>query len=222
MSPLGRRALLVATPLVLGVLLLFHPAGDDRVYEGLGHDTTAWLVVHIGLAPLAGLMALAAYHLVDGLHDRAATVCRLALAPFVVFFIAWEAALGIGTGILVIHANGLPASERATVAAAIQDFFDNPVFGSLSVFGSIGNTAWIVAMVAAAIAVRRAGASRTVTALVGLSSLFVLDDAGPVGALGLVCLAAAAVLIHPAAQIGALQLKDTAGTGYREAGASDG
>jgi hypothetical protein len=51
-------------------------------------------------------------------------------------------------------------------------------------------------MIAAAIAFRRAGASRTVTLLIGFSSLFVLHDAGPVGALGLTCFAAAAVAIE--------------------------
>lgn len=196
MTPITRRLLLVASPLALAALLLFHPVGGERVYEGICDDATSWLVVHIGMAILAGLMAAAAYTLLRGLRGRAATISRLALAPFTVFFIAWEATLGIGTGILVNHANSLPAGERAPVAEAIQDYFNNPIFGSFSVFGTIGNTAWIVAMIAAAIAFRRARASRTVTLLIGFSSVFVLHDAGPVGALGLTCFAAAAALIE--------------------------
>jgi hypothetical protein len=198
MTAVVRRSLLVATPLVLAVVLLLHPQGGERVYEGVRHDLTAWLGVHIALAVLAGLMALAAYRLLDGLDSRAATISRRALGPFVVFFIAWEATLGIGTGILVGHANGLPAGERAEVAAAIQEFFNNPLTGSFSVFGTIGNTAWIVAMIAAALAFRGAGASRALTLLVGCSSVFVLHDAGPIGAFGLVSFAAAAVLVERA------------------------
>ena len=198
MPAVVRRSLLVATPLVLAVVLLLHPQGGERVYDGVRHDLTTWLVVHIALAVLAGLMALAAYRMLDGLDSRAATISRRALGPFVVFFIAWEATLGIGTGILVGHANGLPAGERVEVAAAIQDFFNNPVTGSFSIFGTIGNTAWIVAMIAAALAFRGAGASRLLTMLVGFSSVFVLHDAGPIGALGLVSFAAAAVLLERA------------------------
>ena len=192
MTPSTRRALLVATPLTLAVLLLFHPVGGERVYEGIRDDATRWIVVHSGMAVLAGLMAAAAFTLLRGLHGRAATISRLALAPFVVFFIAWESTLGIGTGILVKYANSLPAGERAPVANAIQDYFTNPIIGNFSVFATIGNIAWIIAMIAAALAFRRAGATRTVTLLIGSSSLFVLHDAGPVGALGLTCFAAAA------------------------------
>jgi hypothetical protein len=44
---------------VLGVLLLFHPRSDGRVYDGVSDDVTRWLVVHLGLAVLAGAMGLA-------------------------------------------------------------------------------------------------------------------------------------------------------------------
>ncbi len=183
--------LLPATATALAVLLLFHPQFGGSVYEGLRGETTLWLVVHIGLAIGAGLMALAGYRLIAGLPGRAATVSRCALVVFPIFFIAWEATLGIGTGILVDQASGLPAGDRGTAAEVIQDYFESPVLLALS---AIGNTAWIVAMIAAAVAFRRAGAGVAVVGLLGLSSLFVLHDAGPLGAIGLVCFALAAVL----------------------------
>jgi hypothetical protein len=192
MTPTVRSWFLPTTALALGVLLLFHPQSDGRLYDGLTGDVTRWLVVHLGLAVLAGAMGLAAYVLVDGLDGRAATISRRALPVFVVFFIAWEATLGIGTGILVDVTNGLPAVDRPPVADAIEDYFASPILFALSI---IGNGAWVVAMVAAAIAFRRAGASRPVTLLVACSSLFVMHDAGPIGAIGLACFAAAAVLV---------------------------
>jgi hypothetical protein len=192
MTPAARSWFLPTTALTLGALLLLHPQGGDRLYEGLRDDVTRWLVVHVGLAVFAGLMAAAAYVLIDGLRGRAATISRVALPVFVVFFIAWEATLGIGTGILVDVSNGLPAAERAPVADAIEDYFASPLLFVLSV---LGNSAWIVAMLAAAVAFRRAGAGWPVTVLVACSSLFVLHDAGPVGAFGLACFAAAAVLV---------------------------
>ena len=195
MTPTLRRWFLPTTALTLAVLLLFHPQGDGRIYDGLQNDVTRWLVVHLGLAILAGLMAFAAYLLVDGLLGRAATISRLALPVFVVFFIAWEATLGIGTGLMVDITNGLPAADRPPVADAIEEYFASPLLFALSI---LGNGAWVVAMLAAAAAVafRRAGAGWPVTLLVACSSLFVMHDAGPVGAIGLACFAGAAVLVE--------------------------
>jgi NAD(P)-dependent dehydrogenase (short-subunit alcohol dehydrogenase family) len=89
--------------------------------------------------------------------------------------------------------NGMPARDRPPVADAMQDYFGSPVIFVLSIFG---NMAWVVAMVAAAVAFRRSGAGWPVTLLIACSSLFVLHDAGPIGAIGLVCFAAAAVLVE--------------------------
>jgi hypothetical protein len=193
MTRAARRWYPPTTALALGVLLLFHPRSDGRISEALAGEVPRWLAVHFGLAILAGAMGLAAYLLIDGLRGRAATVSRVALAVFVVFFIAWEATLGIGTGILVDIANGLPAAERAPVGDAIEDYFASPILFAPQI---LGNGAWIVAMLAAAVAFRGAGYGRRVTLLLACSSLFVLHDAGPIGAIGLACFAAAAVLIE--------------------------
>jgi len=187
------KLLVPATAILLAGVLLLHPQFDGNVYEGLSDQVSRWVGVHIALAIGAGLMAMAAYTLIDGLPGRAAGVSRTALAVFPVFFIAWEATLGIGTGLMVDQANGLAPADRAPVADAIQGYFDSPVLLALS---AVGNGAWIVAMIAAALAFRSAGASGRVVALVGLSSLFVLHDAGPVGAIGLASFAAAAVMIQ--------------------------
>jgi hypothetical protein len=146
------------------------------------------------MAALAGALAVGVHLMLRGLDGRAATISRLALVPFVVFFVAWEANLGIGTGMLVEYANGLPAAERAPFAAAVQEHYTHPIFGDPSVFGALGNLSWVIAMLAAAVAFRRAGAGRLVVALLGIASLFVLH-AFPVGSAALACLAAAAALV---------------------------
>ncbi|HSK14553.1 MAG TPA: hypothetical protein VK915_00135 [Gaiellaceae bacterium] len=190
-----RRTFLIGPPLVLAAVLWFHPAGGENVYEGLRHDATAWFRVHVALLLVLPLLGIAAYLLLDGLHGRAATLSRLALAPFLVFYTAYEATVGVATGVLVDHANGLPAAEQAVVAGAIQDLNRNPILADPSVSLVLGVLGWVVAMVAAAVALRRSGAGWAPTVLVGLAAVFAVHPP-PVGPFGLVCFAAAAVLVE--------------------------
>jgi hypothetical protein len=61
----------------------------------------------------------------------------------------------------------------------------------------LGFFGWVVAMVAAAVAFRHAGAGWPVTLLVGFAALFALHPP-PIGPLGLACFACAGVLIERA------------------------
>ena len=192
-----RRLFLVATPLALAVVLWFHPPGGENVYEGVRDDVGAWLFVHTAFLLFTPLIAIAAYLMLGDLKSRAATVSRVALVFFLVFYTAWEVTIGVGTGILVDYANGLPASEQAVVADAIQDYNRNAMIADPSVSFVLGALGWVVALVAAAVAFNRAGAGWPVTLLVGFAALFAVHPP-PIGPIGLVCLAAAAVLIERA------------------------
>jgi hypothetical protein len=193
-----RRVFLVATPLTLAVVLWFHPPGGDfdAVYEGVRHDVGAWLFVHTVFLLFIPLMAFAVFLLLNGLQSRAATMSRIALVVFLVFYTAYEVTVGLGTGILVDYANGLPASEQAAVADAIQHLNRDAVLADpLSVSLVAGVLGWVVAMVAAAVAIRRDGAGWPATVLLGLAALFAVHPP-PIGPAALVCFAAAAVLIE--------------------------
>jgi hypothetical protein len=190
-----RRLFLVATPLALAVVLWWHPAGGENVYEGVRDDVGAWLFVHAAMLLFTPLLGLAAFLLLSGLKSLAATVSRIAVVFFLVFYTAYEMTIGVGTGVLVDYANGLPAAEQAVVADAIQDYNRNWISADPSVALILGSLGWVVAMLAAAVALRRAGAGWPVTVLVGLAALFAMHPP-PVGPVGLACFAAAAVLIE--------------------------
>jgi hypothetical protein len=193
-----RRLFLVATPLALAVVLWFHPPGGepDAVFEGVRPDVGAWLFVHTAFLFFIPLMAFAAYLLLGGLQGRAATVSRVGLILFLVFYTAYEVTIGLGTGILVDYAADLPAAEQAAVADAIQHYNGDAVVGDpVSVALILGLVGWMVAMLAAAMAFRRAGASWLIVALLALAALFAIHPP-PVGPAALVCFAAAAVLIE--------------------------
>jgi len=192
-----RRLFLVATPLALAVALWWHPAGGEEVYEGVRNDVGGWMFVHTTLLLFTPFLGIATYLLLRGLDSRAATLSRVALVFFLVFYTAYETTVGLGTGILVDYANGLPAAEQAVVADAIQDLNRNPLLTDPSIALVVGSLGWIVSMIAAAVAFRAAGAGWAVTLLVGFAALFAVHPP-PVGPVALVCFAAGALLVERA------------------------
>ena len=197
LRPLTRAqiAVLVGVPLAWAALLWFHPDVDpDRVYESLRDQVDTYLVVHVGTLVFIGLMGVALYLLVRDLPGRAATISRLAIGPFVLFYAAWETVIGLAIGVLVQHANDAPARERPAVADAIQAVGGNVIVGDAGILLAIGALAWITAVIAAAVALHGAGAPLLAVILVGLSAV-VVSHPPPIGPVGLVCFAAAAGVI---------------------------
>jgi hypothetical protein len=194
-SAVLRLGFLVATPLTLAVVLWFHPPGGPSVYEDVRDDVDAWLFVHVTMLLFLPLLALATLLLIDGVRSRAATLSRIALVFFLVFYTAYEVTVGLATGVLVKYANGLPAREQAGVADAIQDLNRNWIVSDPSIALVVGTLGWVVALLAAAVALRRAGAGWPTTVLLGLAAFFAIHPP-PVGPAALVCFAAAAVLIE--------------------------
>jgi hypothetical protein len=192
----GELAFLIGVPLLWAVLLLFHPGGEgtEVSYADLQDKVTAWMVVHIGMMLFIPLMGAVVYLLLRGVEGTAARVCRVALVVFVVFYSTWEALQGIGVGILVDEVNALPQAERATGADLVHDFADNVLIRNFGVFGNIGSLALIIALIAAAVALRRAGASLAVAALLGLSGFLITAHPPPFGPTGLVLFIVAVLL----------------------------
>ena len=190
-------AFLVGIPLAWAVLLLFHPTGGGEAvtYADVQDQVTAWLVVHIGMMVFIPLMAVAVYLLLRGIEGTAALVSRIALVPFVVVYGAYEVLLGIGAGILVQDVNGLAGSEKAAGAALVNEFTDNVLIRGFSVLSSIGALAFITAMFAAGVALRReAAAPLAVPILLGLSGFLITAHPPPFGPTGLVLFVAAVLL----------------------------
>jgi hypothetical protein len=188
-------AFLVATPLAWAVLLWFHPVvARDDVYGSLRDQVVTYQIVHVGTLVFIGLIGIALFMLVRDLPGRAARISRIAIGPFVLFYATWEVVIGLATGALVQHANDAPASERAALSDSIQSLQDNAIVGDPGIVAAIGALAWITAAVAAAVAYRRVGAPVLVPVLLGLS-LVVVSHPPPIGPIGLVCFAAAVVLL---------------------------
>ncbi len=133
-----RLAFLIGVPLAWAVLLLFHPTGEGEAitYADLSDKLTPWLVVHLGMLVFIPLMGVAVYLLLRGVEGAAAQVSRVALVIFVLVYGAWEALVGIGSGILVNEINGLPEGERATAAGLVEDYNDNVLIRAFGVLAA--------------------------------------------------------------------------------------
>jgi hypothetical protein len=181
-------AFLIAVPLGWAVLLAFHPAPDpDDIYGSLRDDATRFIVVHLGSIAFIALMGEALYLVLRDLPGRAAKISRLAIVPFVAFYAAADAIAGLATGVLVKDAN-----DGADTAGGAQALWDNFITENLLFW--LGGTAWIVAAIAAAVAFRQARVRTAVVVLIGLSAIVVFH-VPPFGPIGLLCFAAAVVLL---------------------------
>jgi hypothetical protein len=195
---LGRTevAVLVAVPVAWAVLLLFHPTGDgDEFYPIVKDQVTAWQVVHVGTLLFVPLLAGVVYLLLRGVVGVAALLSRIALAVFAVFYTAWEVLIGLGTGILIEQVNGLPAAERATGARLVEDFTGSSL---IRTFELIGGFAWLIAVVAAGVALFRRADARSSVAVVLLllvSAVPITWHVPPFGPVGLALFIIAMLLV---------------------------
>lgn len=187
-------AFVLGVPLAWGAVLLFHPTGDgDRFYPIVREQVTPWLVVHLATMVFVPLMAVVLVILLRGVNGRAARVSRLAIPVFAVFYTAWEAVLGIGTGVLVDVVNETSVADRASGAALVEDYAGSDVVRALEY---TGNLAWLVAVVAAAIALRNAHSLHWgVVVLFVVSAPLIAAHVTPFGPVGLVLFVIAVVIV---------------------------
>ena len=161
--------LIVGAPLVLAVLELFHPYPGDLFQLPLSR----WLTIHYLQMLLFPLTALAVATSVRGLEGVAAALCRVGMFVFAVSYVAFDTAAGVVTALLVqaAHATGNPEAWRAPVLA----IWTHPVVGgapgTTPVLAVAGTVAWLVGALAAAVAIRRAGASWMPVGLFAVAAL---------------------------------------------------
>jgi hypothetical protein len=132
--------------------------------------------------------------LVHGLTARSATAARVSAIVFVLVYGAYETWTGIPTGALTASAHGLRADEQATAAELIQTHWDSPLLGNGSVGAIAGSAAWLVATVAAALALRGRGApTGAAVALAGAGVVFTPTHVPPAGPLAMLLFALAVI-----------------------------
>src|SRR5206468_2098101 len=122
---LFRRLVMLGTPLSLGLLEVGHPAlvPAHNIFETLAPIATWWTALHVTQVPLFALMGLAAFLLVRDLQGPAARIGRMAIAVFVVVYPAFDAAVGVPSGVMVRNVGSLTADQRTLVEQILQALF---------------------------------------------------------------------------------------------------
>jgi hypothetical protein len=165
-----RRLLLLVPPLLLAGLEIVHPQPDENARALM--DVSTWFAgFHVIQLALTGFVALSVLLLAGSFGRANAWMTRLGLGVFLVFFSAYDAIAGIGTGLAMRSARDLSIVQQEGVFDVVKDW---PALGppfALSIVGSIG---WAVAVGALALAARRRGAPRREWIFIGLAGVFLL------------------------------------------------
>jgi hypothetical protein len=187
--PVG-AALLVGVVVVWIAVALLHPQGEGEVYDALNDEVGMWLTVHLAQPILSLGIAAGFWMLLANRTGTAATVARVALPVWLVSFAVFDSVTGIATGLAIHHANGLEGAEQQGAASTVQYLADNNVTADFSPVWFLQAAALLTVVIATAVALRSAGASRTVFISLLIGCLLVFHQ-GPETAVGLAGLAVA-------------------------------
>ena len=185
-----RLAAVAAVPVSTAVLVAQHPAEPRDVRE-LAASTGTWTSVHVGLLFAVPLIGLVVWHLLRGVRNGPATVSRVLLLPAVALYAAFDALVGIGTGVLMGGVDHLHEHHHAGAWALAQHWWDVP--GPLVLIGVLAPLVWAVTIGAAALAHLQARSPWPVA--LGLALTAVLFAWGHPGATGVVAMAGLLVAV---------------------------
>jgi hypothetical protein len=168
--PTARRLILLGTPLLLAVLMLYH------TYGGVGSRTTPlpFMALHLALLPLFMGLAWGGWLLLDGVRGTAAWVSRLSLGLFVPLYSAYDAVYGLARSMMYDYAARYAEPELgAAVAQAAGSFWRYPAADAVRYGGA---ALWCVGLLAAVWALAHAGRPRWPLFFLTLSAVALLFD----------------------------------------------
>jgi hypothetical protein len=203
--PLVRRLILLGTPLLLGILQFNHPASVS--YDNLLPIIDWWLLLHLMQLPLFGLLALTIYILIYDIDNIFATISRIGLGIFVVFYTALDSVLGVASGLLIKFGSTQSMEQQGLIEDAYLALFyeGNNLLGDIAVYS------WFVAGISAAIALYLNGKNHLGVLLLFIGTLFYHSHAYPFGPLAMLAIFISMILFEffPQNQLGENENKNT-------------
>src|SRR5690242_5169703 len=115
-----RKLVIFGVPLVLGLIETAHPAlwPNDPIFPVVHAIATWWTVLHVLQVPLFALLGLAVLFLIEELKTPFATISRYSIILFIVVYPAFDAAVGISSGLIC---RKWSAADGPLIEGALQD-----------------------------------------------------------------------------------------------------
>src|SRR5215472_18024423 len=198
-----RMLVVFGTPVAFATTGFLHlvpwPAGSAiEAYTRLRDHAALWITLHVAQLLLILLLAVAIYWLTEGLTSTPARVSRVALLPYLVFYSAFATITGVSKGLVAHYGSQLPPARQAVLPGVIGTLDLSPQHPVPFTIALIGALSWAVAVVAAAVALRQAGAPWTATIPLGLAGVIgAIGDGPPYGPVAMALFLIAAALSRP-------------------------
>lgn len=177
----GRRVVLLGVSSLYVVLGLLHPTANPE----LGDETDLFIGLHIAQLLLIVGLGYVLWLLVEGVANRAATVARTLIIPFVVAYTALDAILGIAWGIAAETANGLPAADQPGAGRLIDELISGePDPRGLILYWGAG-LLWLAVALAVVAALRNIAPLGALLCMSLGAALFAVGHAPPMGPVGM-------------------------------------
>jgi len=137
--------------------MLFHPWPYGDVVGKLAPIAGWWTLLHTVQFVLLPFVGATIWLLLDGLSGIDVVLARVGAVVFAIFYDIGDAIAGIATGVVAGQIEVASAAERAGLVAGVEALFSHPV---KNVSFEVGIYGWTLAVVAAGVALWRAGAPR--------------------------------------------------------------
>lgn len=176
-----RRAVLLGVPSLYILLGLLHPTHNPE----LGDDTDLFVNLHIAQLFLIVGLGYVLWLLVEGVTNRAATLARALIIPFVVAYAALDAVLGIAWGIAAETANDLPAADKPGAGMLIDELISgDPDPRGLILYWGAG-LLWLTVALAVVAALRDTAPPGALVSMALGAAVFAIGHAPPMGPIGM-------------------------------------
>jgi len=172
---------LLGVPALYVLLGLLHPQANPE----LGDETDLFVGLHIAQLLLIMGLGYVLWFLVEGVTNRAATLARALIIPFVVVYTALDAVLGIAWGIAAETANDLPVEDQEGAGRLIDELISgDPDPRGLILYWGAG-LLWLAVALSVVVALRDTAPLGALVSMGLGAAVFMLGHAPPMGPVGM-------------------------------------
>jgi hypothetical protein len=176
-----RRVVLLGVPSLYILLGLVHPTANPE----LGDETDLFIWLHIAQLFLIMGLGYVLWLLVEGVTNRAATLARALIIPFLVAYTALDAILGIAWGIAAETANDLPTADQQEAGGLIDELISgDPDPRGLILYWGAG-LLWLAVALTVVAALRDTAPLGALVSMAMGAAIFTLGHAPPMGPAGM-------------------------------------